>query len=160
MFRAIYEVFGLNPFFSANMAQFLAGMEDLCGEKYNGGVSLYWFYGMVMVGSTVIVYFMKYWVPLFDRPKYCGRGWCWLFAGVAFLFNFLFVGIDLWKLLSEAVLKFECDEEFIHVISNISEIGTVAIVNAFISFLLFVLLSQPPYLRRWCSKNCFEQKLF
>jgi len=157
MFRAIYEVFGLNPFFSSNMAQFLAGLEDLCGERYSG-VPLYTFYGIIMVASTAFFYAMKYHL-LFDRAKYSGTGWWWIFAGITFAFNFLFVIIALWTKLSTAVLKFDCDEEFINIISNMQEVGMVAIVHAVISFLFFTLLSWPPLLRR-LSKNCFTQKPF
>jgi len=157
MFRAIYEVFGLNPFFSANMAQFLAGMEDLCGEKYSG-VPLYTFYGIVTTAVTALVYALKYHL-LFDKNKYGSSGWWWIFAGFTFVFNFVFVAIALWTKLSTAVLKFECDEEFINLISNMQEVGMVAIVIAGASFLLFTLLSWPPLLRR-LSKNCFNQKPF
>jgi len=157
MFRAIYEVFGLNPFFSSNMAQFLAGAEDLCGERYSG-VPLYTFYGIIMVLSTAFFYAMKYHL-LFDKSKYSSRGWWWIFAGLTTVFNFIFVAIALWKKLSTAVVSFECDEEFINIISNMQEIGMVAIVIAVSSFLLFTLLSWPPVLRLF-SKNCRNQKPF
>jgi len=157
MFRAIYEVFGLNPFFSSNMAQFLAGVEDLCGEKYSG-VPLYTFYGIIMVVSTAFFYAMKYHL-LFDRAKYCGRGWWWIFAGITVAFNFIFVAIALWVKLGTAVLKFDCDEEFINLLSNIQEVGMVAFVQAMISFLFFTFLSWPPLLRL-LSRNSVHQKPF
>jgi len=161
--RAIYELFGLNPFFSANMAQFLAGIEDLCGEPYGGWwviKSLYNFYGLFSVVIAGVFFYLKYNFPLFDRAKYSGKGWCWVFAVIMCVFNFAFVAVTLWKTLSTAVLKFECDADFIKLISNVQDVGMVAFVSAVISFLVFVLLSQPRFFRKRLSKNCFEQKLF
>lgn len=154
MFQAIYEVFGINPFFSENMAQFLAGVEDLCGEPYSG-MPLYTFYGLVALGSAVIIYIMKYHWP-FDRANMSSTRWWWISAVIVFVFNFLFAIIHLWTLLSTAVLKFECEEDFIKVISKIQDIGMVAIVHAVVSVLLFTLISWLPLWRRWWSRNCFN----
>jgi len=163
LFRNIFGL-GANKIFSSNMASFLAGMEDLCNESYYDGMPLYTYFGLCMLGSTVVFLIMKYIFP-FDRVMFSSRGCWWIFAGVAFVINFIFVAYVLWQELSTAVLKFNCDEEFVNIISNMREIGMFAGANAFISFVLFGFLSWIPYLR-WLlrrlklCRNCFEQKPF
>jgi len=152
MFRNIYEIFGLNPFFSSNMASFLGGIEDLCSEPYSG-VPLYMFFGLVMLISTVAIYALQY--HIIDKVKYSGFKAWWAFAGIAFAFNFGFASIRMWNLLSNGPLKFDCDEEFFQTIFNIPELAMFAFVNGALSFIVFTLLSWPPLLRR-VSKNCYN----
>jgi len=154
MFQAIYEVFGLNPFFSSNMAQFLAGVEDLCSEPYGpfGGMKLYEFFGCIMLGSSIIIYIMQY--HIIDKPAVSSWKAWWAFAGGAFVFNVGFSFIRLWTLLSNIPLKFDCEEEFVKVIFNIQDVAMFALVNGILSFIVFTLVSWPKLSRRW-SKNCF-----
>jgi len=152
MFRNIYEIFGLNPFFSSNMASFLGGMEDLCSEPYSG-VPLYMFFGLVMIISTAFIYAMHY--HIIDRVGYSGFKSWWSSAGIAFVFNFGFASIRMWNLLNNGPLKFDCDEEFFQTIFNIPEIAMFAFVNGALSFIVFTLLSWPPLFRR-ASKNCYN----
>jgi hypothetical protein len=152
MFRSIYEIFGLNPFFSQNMASFLGGIEDLCNEPYSG-VSLYMFFGIVMLASTVFIYALQY--HIIDKVGVSSHKAWWAFAGTAFSVNFGFVSIRMWTLLSNAPLKFGCDEEYIKVILNIPDIAMFAFVNGIFSFIVFTLLSWPPFFRR-VSKNCYN----
>jgi len=153
MFRTIYEVFGLNPFFSSNMASFLGGIEDLCSEPYSG-VSLYMFFGIVMLVSSGLIYALKYHI-MFDLSRFSYIKYWWIFAGATFSFNFGFASINLWTRLKNAVLNFDCDEEFINVIFNIPDVAVFAFVNGVLGFLVFTLLSWPPVLRKF-SKHCFR----
>jgi len=152
MFGKLYEIFGLNPFFSQNMASFLGGIEDLCNEPYSS-IPLYTLFGMVMIFSTIFIYALQY--HIIDKVSVSSHKAWWLFAGIAFLFNFGFAVIDLWTILSGAPLKFGCDEEFIKVIFKIPDIAMFAFVNGIFSFILFTVLSWPPLLRR-ISKNCYN----
>jgi len=153
MFRNIYEVFGLNPFFSQNMALFLDGIEDLCNEAYNGGVSLYMFFGVAMIASTIFIYVLQY--HIIDTVKVSSHKAWWAFAGTAFTINFGFAFIRMWNFLGGGLQKLGCDEEFINVIFNLPDIAMFAFVNGVLSFIGFTLLSWPPLFRR-LSKNCYN----
>jgi hypothetical protein len=152
MFRNLYEIFGLNPFFSQNMAVFLGGTDIECYEPYSS-VSLYMFFGIVMLVSTVFIYALQY--HIIDKVGISNHKAWWAFAGTAFSVNFGFASIRMWALLSSAPLKFGCDEEFIKVIFNIPDIAMFAFVNGIFSFIVFTLLSWPPFFRR-LSKNCYN----
>lgn len=152
MFRSLYEIFGLNPFFSQNMASFLGGIEDLCNEPYSS-VSLYAFFGIAMLVSAAFIYALQY--HIIDKVGVSSHKAWWAFAGIAFVFNFGCVAIRMWTLLSNAPLKFGCDEEFIKVIFNIQDIAVLAFVNGLFGFIVFALLSWPPLFRR-LSKNCYN----
>jgi hypothetical protein len=150
MFHALYTIFGLNPFFSSNMASFLGGMEDLCEEPYSG-VPLYMFFGLVMLASTGFIYALQY--HIIDKSRFSGPKWWWTFASAAFSLNFGFASINMWTRLSNAPLRFDCDPEFINTIFSIPEVAMFAFVNGALSFIFFTLLSWPPLLRRF-SINC------
>ena len=135
MFRNIYEIFGLNPFFSSNMAAFLAGMEDLCSEPYSG-VPLYTFFGLVMLISSAVVYVLHY--HIIDSVKYSGFKSWWLSACVAIIFNFGFAFLRIWILLKNGPLKFDCDEEFFQTIFKIPEVAMFAFVNGVLSFIVLL----------------------
>ncbi|MCL2218544.1 MAG: hypothetical protein FWC23_01150 [Chitinispirillia bacterium] len=152
MFRDIYELFGLNPFFSDNMAAFLAGIEDLCADPYTS-VPLYTSFGLVMLISSAFIYVLQY--HIIDRVNFNGCKWWWIFASSAFVFNFAFAFIRLWGLLGGGADAYGCDEEFISVIFNYSEVGMFAFVNGIFGFIVFTILSWPPLLRR-LSKNCYN----
>jgi hypothetical protein len=152
MFRNIYELFGLNPFFSDYMTAFLAGNEELCSEPYSG-MPLYAVFGLVMLVSSAFIYVLQY--HIIDRVNFNGCKWWWIFASSAFIFNFAFAFIKLWGLLSGGIEAFGCDEEFVSVIFNFSDIGMFALVNGILGFIVFTLLSWPPLFRR-LSKNCYN----
>jgi hypothetical protein len=126
-------------------------MLDTCPEY--SGVPLYMFFGLVMLISTAVIYALQY--HIIDRPKFSGAKAWWSFAGMAFSFNFGFASIRMWNFLSNGVLKFDCDQEFINTIFSIPELGMFAFVNGALSFIFFTLLSWPPLLRR-LSKNCYN----
>jgi hypothetical protein len=151
MFRNIYEIFGLNPFFSSHMAQFLRGTGEICPEY--SGTPLYDLFGFAMLGLSIFIYALLY--HIIDKPQISGPKWCWIFAGSTFALNFVIAFIVLWTHLRDGVLRFECDEEFINVIFNFPSVAMFAFVNAVLGFIVFAVLSSSPYPRRF-SKNLFN----
>jgi hypothetical protein len=109
------------------------------------------FFGLVMLFSTGFIYALQY--HIIDKAKFSGPKWWWIFAGFTFSFNFGFASIRMWNLLGGGLEKFGCDEEFVNVIFNIPEVAMFAFVNGLLSFIIFTLLSWPPFLRRF-SKSC------
>ncbi len=155
MFQAMYEIFGLNPFYSANMAQLLSGWADICNEEFRS-MQLYTFFGIIMLASTAFVYVLQY--HIIDRARFSGPAWWWLFGGLAFVFNYVFALLYMLNLFKYGELRFDCDVEFFKVIYT-TDFILFPLDNALWSLIFFALISCPPLFRK-LSRNCFNTTAF
>jgi hypothetical protein len=152
MFKNMYEIFGLNPFYSTTLAELLRGSESsgcVSGPKYV-------FFGCIMLLSVGLIYSLMY--HIIDSPKFSGIKWWWIFGGLVFTFNLIFPSAYLLKFVGGRWELFECAEEFISIIVS-ADIWMFGVDNAIWGFALFMLLSFLPLPRKW-SKNCYTTTAF
>jgi hypothetical protein len=151
----IYEWFGLNPFCRPEMVEFLSGFED-CGEEYEAK-KWYLIFGIVMLFSTVFIYFLQY--HIIDKSRFSGFKWWWFFAVSAFIFNFIFSFLYLYNFSINAEdSEFNCLSEGVMILSN-ADYLLFALNNAIWSFFVFVIISSSPIPRRF-SRNCYNTKFY
>jgi hypothetical protein len=141
MFRQLYEWFGLSTPYGADMREYLAGYDALTGD-YSGS-NYYIVLGLTMI--VVVCSFFSGYYFLLDRNAFRKRRHWFLVLLICMTINFLIgfkIGHSGFSVAAEQGLAM-----------NLMDCAGVGISNMLWSMILFVLLSIPPYPRRF-STSC------
>ena len=137
IFASLYELFGLIPIYSKDLGDHLRGFDVTC-SAYTGR-PLYNYIGWLMIGSTVVTYVLIY--HIINDQRFKSRVSWWITALALALINFFIAFTITFNDLKAgdycAQLNF-----------NTIDCSGFGIINAFWSFILFLLITSPPYPRK------------
>lgn len=143
-FASLYEWFGLMPLYSADMGDMLRGWDVTCTDYLD--TPWYVYIGWIMVGVTAGVYALQY--HLIDSPRFSQKRHWWYFALILVVINFLIAFTIPFNKIQTGDY---CNELNI----GIADCAGFGLSNAIWSFLLFVLITSIPFIRK-ASVNCRE----
>lgn len=141
-FAALYEWFGVLPFYSKDMGDELRGWDSTCTDFI--ATPWYVYIGWVMILITVFVYALQY--HIIDSSRYNKKRHWWLFALIIVVINFLFAFIIPYNTVQAGDY---CNQLKL----GVSDCIGFGFSNAIWSLLLFLLISSIPLFRRF-SRNC------
>jgi len=141
-FASLYEWFGLIPFYSNDMGDFLRGWDITCTDYI--GTPWYQTIGWIMILTTSFFYVMQY--HIIDSTKWKNKFSWWITAFLLTLTNYLIAFLITYNQLN---LQNYCSDLFLTMMDCIG----FATSNALWSLLIFVLITTVPIFRRF-STNC------
>lgn len=145
LFQKLFEWFGLIPFYSVDMGDYLLGFDVTC----TGYIGNPWYtqMGLALFGSVILAYILHYHV--IDSPKYNKLGHWWITAIALFIVNF---AVGFVPLYNEVVLaEYYCEELYL----GVEDCLGFALSMSIWSLLLFVLLTSFPYPRRFSTNASY-----
>jgi hypothetical protein len=141
-FASLYEFFGLNPFYSRDMGDLLRGWDITCTDYI--GTPWYVIIGWSMVSSALFIYATQY--LFIDSSRWNKKQHWWLFALLIFLLNFFGAFIKSYNIL-------RADDYCNQLNLSASDCVGFGLANAIWSFILFLIITSVPVVRRF-SINC------
>ena len=147
LFASIYEWFGINPLYSADLGAQLRGWSPNC-TGVSDGTEWYVYIGISMILITIAFYVAQY--HIFDSSRYMLRRHWWLTALFLTILNFL-VGFTIPFDALQARNYCASGDNALHF--NSVDCFGFALTNAIWGLVLFILITSTPLIRRF-SNNC------
>lgn len=141
-FASLYEWFGLNPFFSRDMGDWLRGWDSTCTDYLD--TSNYVVVGCIMLLLTGLFYALQY--HILDSSRWNKKRHWWFFAMLLSIFNFISAFIPPFNAIQGGNF---CNQLNL----SISDCIGFGFSNAIWSFLLFLFITTIPLVRKF-SVNC------
>lgn len=141
-FASLYEWFGLIPFYSKDMGDHLRGFDITCTDYI--ATPWYVYVGWIMFVITGVLYALQY--HIIDSPRFIKKRHWWLVAMLIFTLNFLVA----FSIPYNAINAGDFCQELVLSVPDCIGFG---ISNALWSFILFLIITTIPVLRRF-STNC------
>ncbi|MDX2000887.1 MAG: hypothetical protein SFW35_00515 [Chitinophagales bacterium] len=142
IFASIYEWFGIIPLYSTDMGDLLRGWDITCTDYI--ATPWYVYIGWIMIILTAFTYALQY--HIIDSSKYNKRKHWWFFAALIVITNFLIAFSITFNIIQTGDY---CTELTLSVSDSIG----FGISNALWSFILLLITSTVPFIRRF-STNC------
>ena len=142
LFASLYEWFGLMPLYSNDMGDLLRGWDNTCTDYID--TPWYVYVGWIMIAVTAGVYILQY--HIIDNSRWSKKQHWWLFALIIVLINFL---VAFAMPFNKIQAGDYCNQLNLHTADCIG----FGLSNAIWSFLLFVLITSVPFIRK-ASTNC------
>ena len=141
-FASLYEFFGLIPFYSRDMGDQLRGWDITC-SNYDA-TPWYVYIGSIMIITTGFIYALQY--HILDNSRWNKKKHWWIFALLIIAINFLIAFVIPFNTL-------QADDFCSQLNLTFSDCIGFGIANALWSFILFLIISSNPLIRRF-STNC------
>lgn len=141
-FASLYEWFGLIPLYSRDMGDQLRGWDITCTDYI--ATPWYVYIGWIMIILTGFIYALQY--HILDSSRWNKKKHWWIFALLIIALNFLIAFEIPFNTLQAGDF---CNQLNL----TVSDCIGFGISNALWSFLLFLIISSVPLIRRF-STNC------
>lgn len=141
-FASIYEWFGIIPLYTKGMMERLRGW-DYISQDY---VLTNWYVnmGLIMIAVSLLIYALQY--HIIDSSSWNKKKHWWLFSILIFVINFLIAFIVTNNIVQTG--DFDPNDNL-----SVSDCIGFGLSNAIWGFLLFLIISTIPIIRRF-STNC------
>ena len=141
-FSSLYEYGGMFRFFNTDLGDHLRGFDVTCSNYES--TPWYTYVGCGMLAMTALAYLVQYHV--IDSSRYNSKRSWWMTVSILFALNFMLAfAIALNAIHSPEICK------QLHITGG--DLAGFGLANALWAFLLYVLLTSLPWIRR-ASTNC------
>lgn len=147
-FASLYEWFGTLPFYKEDFGNLLMGWDSTCTDFIDS--PWYTYIGIIMIIITSLIYAFQY--HIIDSSGFNKKQHWWLMALIIIGLNFFIAFIIPFNIIQSGNY---CSQLSL----TMADCLGFGFSNAIWSFILFLLISTPPILRK-LSNNCSETTFY
>lgn len=147
-FASLYEWFGTLPFYTEDFVYLLRGWDSTCTDFIDS--PWYTYIGIIMIIITSLIYAFQY--HIIDSSGFNKKHHWWLMSLIIIGLNFFIAFIIPFNII-------QSDNYCSQLNLTVADCLGFGFSNAIWSFILFLLISTPPILRK-LSNNCSETTFY